>query len=58
MINQVHPGAIILLHTVSEDNAEALDNIITQLKKEGYAFKSLDDLMLKKQLPEDILTFF
>src|SRR5690625_2850538 len=46
---QIHPGAILLLHTVSEDNAEALEKVITQLKKEGYTFKSLDHLM-KKQL--------
>ena len=55
VISQVHPGAIILLHTVSKDNVEALDQIITHLKKEGYHFKSLDDLMIKKYLNEDLL---
>lgn len=39
---QIHPGAIILLHAVSKDNAEALDKIITDLKAQGYTFKSLD----------------
>ncbi|MDF2558079.1 MAG: delta-lactam-biosynthetic de-N-acetylase [Bacillales bacterium] len=39
---QIHPGAIILLHAVSKDNAEALDKIITDLKAQGYIFKSLD----------------
>lgn len=39
---QIHPGAIILLHAVSSDNAEALDKIITDLKAQGYTFKSLD----------------
>ncbi|GAA0419549.1 MAG: delta-lactam-biosynthetic de-N-acetylase [Bacillota bacterium] len=53
-MDQVHPGAIILLHTVSSDNAEALDRIITELKKQGYRFKSLDDLVLKDQLPKAI----
>ncbi|PAV28110.1 delta-lactam-biosynthetic de-N-acetylase [Virgibacillus profundi] len=51
---QVHPGAIVLLHTVSEDNAKALQNLITELKKQGYSFKSLDDLVLKDTLPEGI----
>lgn len=42
---QIHPGAVILLHTVSSDNAEALPKVIDDLRKEGYAFKSLDDLV-------------
>ncbi|WP_430788147.1 delta-lactam-biosynthetic de-N-acetylase [Virgibacillus flavescens] len=52
VMKQVHPGAIILLHTVSSDNAEALPRIIKDLKKQGYSFKSLDDLLLKDMLPE------
>ncbi|SET37579.1 peptidoglycan-N-acetylmuramic acid deacetylase [Oceanobacillus limi] len=51
---QIHPGAIILLHAVSEDNAKALDNLITDLKKEGYTFKSLDDFVIKDKIPEGI----
>lgn len=50
MIKQAHPGAIYLLHTVSRDNAEALDDAITDLKKQGYTFKSLDDLMFEKEM--------
>jgi len=53
VMEQVHPGAIVLLHTVSEDNAEALDKIIKRLKKDGYQFKSLDELMIKQYLPDD-----
>ncbi len=47
VMKQIHPGAILLLHTVSKDNAEALAKIIDDLRKEGYTFKSLDDLMGK-----------
>lgn len=54
IMKQVHPGAIMLLHTVSSDNAEALDKLITELKKQGYTFKSLDHLVLKNMLPEPI----
>ncbi|MGM8213646.1 delta-lactam-biosynthetic de-N-acetylase [Virgibacillus sp. W0430] len=50
LMDQIHPGAIILLHTVSSDNAAALEKMITDLRKEGYAFKSLDDLVLKEKL--------
>ncbi|WP_071396134.1 delta-lactam-biosynthetic de-N-acetylase [Bacillus tuaregi] len=47
IMNQIHPGAIILLHTVSKDNADALESVIKDLKKQGYKFKSLDDLTNK-----------
>lgn len=55
IMDQVHPGAIILLHTVSEDNAQALEKVIQQLKEEGYQFKSLDDLLWKNLMNEDML---
>lgn len=44
IMRQIHPGAVILLHTVSKDNADALEKAIQDLKKKGYTFKSLDDL--------------
>ena len=44
---QLHPGAVILLHSVSKDNAEALARIIDEARKQGYAFKSLDELRVK-----------
>lgn len=52
---QIHPGAIILLHTVSSDNADALARIIKDLRKDGYTFKSLDDLFVKDMLPKGII---
>jgi peptidoglycan-N-acetylmuramic acid deacetylase len=55
VLKQIHPGAILLLHTVSKDNAEALDSILTDLEKQGYAFGSLDELMIEKQLPNRML---
>ncbi|MBO8157103.1 MAG: delta-lactam-biosynthetic de-N-acetylase [Bacillaceae bacterium] len=51
VISQIHPGAVILLHTVSQDNAEALGPLIDELRKRGYKFKSLDDLMWKRLTP-------
>lgn len=50
IMKQVHPGAIVLLHTVSSDNAEALEEVIVNLRKQGYIFKSLDDLVLKDMI--------
>ncbi len=51
VMDQIHPGAVILLHTVSADNAEALAYFIDDLRKQGYKFKSLDDLVMKDILP-------
>jgi peptidoglycan-N-acetylmuramic acid deacetylase len=42
IMKQVHPGCVMLLHTVSKDNADALEKVIQDLKKKGYKFKSLD----------------
>jgi len=55
IINQIHPGAIILLHTVSKDNADALDEAIKTLKQQGYTFKSLDDLVMEKMFESPFL---
>lgn len=47
IMERVHPGAIMLLHTVSKDNADALERVIQDLKKRGYQFKTLDDFPMK-----------
>lgn len=41
---RLHSGAIILLHAVSSDNAEAMGRIIDYARQQGYEFKSLDEL--------------
>ena len=45
VMDNIHNGAIILMHTVSSDNKEALKDIIMALK-ENYEFKTLDDLVV------------
>jgi peptidoglycan-N-acetylmuramic acid deacetylase len=45
VMSQLHPGAVILLHSVSRDNAEALPRIIDDARKKGYEFRSLDELV-------------
>jgi len=47
VMSQVHPGAVLLLHAVSKDNAEALGRIIDDARKKGYTFKSLDEMQTK-----------
>lgn len=51
VIDQIHPGAIVLLHAVSEDNAEALSHLIDDLRKRGYEFASLDELLWDELVP-------
>lgn len=41
VVSRLHPGAVILLHSVSPDNANALGSIIDEAKKQGYKFCSL-----------------
>lgn len=45
MIPRAHPGAIILLHSTSETNANVLDELITKWKELGYEFDSLDEMV-------------
>ncbi len=40
-MKRIHPGAIMLIHSVSSDNAEALPRVIEDAQKQGYEFKSL-----------------
>lgn len=47
VMEQLHPGAVILLHSVSRDNTEALGRIIDEARSKGYTFKSLDQLAAK-----------
>ncbi|MBE7062401.1 MAG: hypothetical protein E7390_01240 [Ruminococcaceae bacterium] len=42
VMNGLHGGAVLLLHAVSKDNAEALGDIIDGARAKGYVFRSLD----------------
>ena len=41
--SRFHPGAVILLHAVSRDNAEALERIIDEARNQGYRFATLEE---------------
>ena len=43
VIDRIHPGAVILLHAVSSDNAQGLGEIIDTARSMGYEFRSLDE---------------
>lgn len=40
--SRLHPGAVILLHSVSPDNAQAIGDIIEYAIANGYTFRALD----------------
>lgn len=40
--SRLHPGAVILLHTTSPDNAQILGDFIDYALSQGYEFRSLD----------------
>ena len=41
--DNLHNGEIMLLHATSKDNCNILDEVIKEIKKQGYEFKSLDE---------------
>lgn len=41
VLDNIHPGAVILLHVVSQSDSEALESIIADLKAQGYIFTAL-----------------
>lgn len=45
LLNRIHPGAIVLLHSTSKTNAEILDELLTKWEEMGYSFGTLDELV-------------
>lgn len=41
--SRLHPGAVILLHSTSPDNADILGRMIDYARNNGYEFRSLDE---------------
>lgn len=44
IMDNLHNGAIILMHSVSSSNQEALPEVISQITKEGYTFGLVNEL--------------
>ena len=43
----LHDGAVILLHTVNEDNYQNLGKIIDYIKEQGYELSTVDKIEKK-----------
>ncbi len=50
VIENLHNGAIILLHTVSSDNVIALPKIIDEIRNQGYEINSINNLFYNDNL--------
>ena len=44
LLPRIHPGAVVLLHSTSETNAQILDELLTKWEQMGYRFGTLDEL--------------
>ena len=44
LLPRVHNGAIVLLHSTSQTNAQILDELLTKWESMGYRFASLEEL--------------
>ena len=43
ILDNIHNGAVILLHGNSKDNTNVLDYCIKEIKNMGYEFATLDE---------------
>ncbi len=46
LIPRIHNGAVVLLHSTSQTNAEILDGLLTQWEGMGYEFRSIEELFV------------
>ena len=44
LLPRIHPGAVALLHSTSETNAQILDELLTKWEEMGYHFGTLEEL--------------
>ena len=44
LTRRIHPGAIVLLHSTSDTNAQILDELLTRWKAMGYQIRPLSEL--------------
>ena len=45
ILDNIHNGAVILLHPTSKTNADVLGDVIDELRSKGYRFGTLDELV-------------
>ncbi len=48
LLPRTHPGAVVLLHSTSQTNAQILDELLTKWEAEGYHFGTMEELFAGK----------
>lgn len=46
LLANLHPGEVLLLHPTSATNAAIMDDLLTEIEKQGYRFGTLDELTM------------
>ncbi len=49
LLPRIHDGAVVLLHSTSQTNAEILDELLTKWEAMGYTFGSIDELFAQQE---------
>lgn len=44
LLSTLHPGEVLLLHPTSATNAAIMDDLLTEIERQGYRFGTLDEL--------------
>ena len=44
LLPRTHNGAVVLLHSTSQTNAEILEELLTKWKEQGYRFGTVEEL--------------
>ena len=59
VMRRIHPGAIILLHSTSSDNADAMAELVPSIREAGYEFRSIQHLVAGDMLevPIEVIPF-
>lgn len=52
LLPRIHPGAVVLLHSTSQTNAEILDELLTRWETLGYRFAPIGQLF-SREAPEE-----
>ncbi len=48
LLPRTHDGAVVLLHSTSQTNAQILDELLTKWSDEGYVFETIDTLFASR----------
>ena len=49
LLPRIHDGAVVLLHSTSQTNAEILDELLTKWEVMGYTFGTIDELFAQQE---------